>query len=71
MAVNHKSEAYMGNLETNETSEMHKNIRHHSKFSTLIIVLIFVVAAITWLIHVPTGILLTVIGGVVFGLTYK
>ncbi|MGN0406998.1 MAG: hypothetical protein ACI4EJ_01945 [Bacteroides sp.] len=61
----------MGDLETNETSEMHKNIRHHSKFSTLIIVLIFVVAAITWLIHVPTGILLTVIGGVVFGLTYK
>lgn len=45
--------------------------KHHSKLSTVLISLIFVAAAIAWLIHVPTGILLTIIGGIVFGLTYK
>lgn len=62
----------MGNFETNGNSEVESHMKkHHSKLSTVLISLIFVAAAIAWLIHVPTGILLTIIGGIVFGLTYK
>ena len=62
----------MGNFEANGNSEVESNMKkHHSKLSTVLISLIFVAAAIAWLIHVPTGILLTIIGGIVFGLTYK
>ena len=61
----------MGNFEANGNSEVESHKKHHSKLSTVLISLIFVAAAIAWLIHVPTGILLTIIGGIVFGLTYK
>lgn len=62
----------MGNFEANGNSEVESYMKkHHSKLSTVLISLIFVAAAIAWLIHVPTGILLTIIGGIVFGLTYK
>ncbi len=62
----------MGNFEANGNSEVKSHMKkHHSKLSTVLISLIFVAAAIAWLIHVPTGILITIIGGIVFGLTYK
>lgn len=64
----------MGNFEANGNSNSevgHHMKKHHSRLSTILISLIFIAAAIAWLIHVPAGILITIIGGIVFGLTYK
>lgn len=60
----------MNESDTNKASDV-KRVKHHSTWSTVIVAVIFILAAIIWLFHVPAGIILTIIGGIVFGVTYK
>jgi len=62
----------MADFGTGADSEPSGQIKkHHSTGSTILISAIFVAAAIAWLFHVPSGIVMTIVGGVVFGITYK
>lgn len=71
-----RNEGDMSNSEADEVSidktpEMNRNVKHHSKWSAALISVIFIAAAVTWLFNVPIGVMLTVIGGVIFGVTYR
>lgn len=50
---------------------VYKDGKGHSTLCTVIIILIFMAAAFCWLKSIVLGILLTILGGVVFGITYK
>lgn len=48
-----------------------KFVKHHTKIATVMIIIIFVAAAVAWMYKGSIGLALLILGGVVFGITYK
>ncbi len=61
----------MNQLDRGEPPKTYKEVKGHSTVSTVFIGIIFAAAAVTWLFHWQMGLLLAVLGGLVFGLTFR
>jgi hypothetical protein len=46
-------------------------VKHHTRLWTLVVTVIFVASGISWIFNFRLGLGLLILGGIVFGVTYK